>query len=133
MDVSIYNFPIELYYMLPKWEVTIKATAFVPVILFGVFGNIILLTIISRNRNLRTPTNLFIANMAVADLATVLFCPIVFMFHDFYQNYQLGAFGCKSEGFLQGGCKFIISLQKIKLSLNMFFFIYSFSSSHRSS
>lgn len=87
--------------MLPQWEVTLKACAFVPVILFGIFGNIILLIIISKNRSLRTPTNLLIANMAVADLATVLICPVVFMFHDFYQNYQLGAFGCKSEGFLQ--------------------------------
>lgn len=70
-------------------------------ILFGLISNALLITIILRNRYLRTPTNFLIANMAIADFTTLLICPILVMYRDFFQNYLLGPIGCKSEGFLQ--------------------------------
>lgn len=101
IDVSKYNFPNEIWYRIPDPEWIAKVVTFVPIILFGLIGNALLITIILRNRNLRTPTNLLIANMATADFATLLICPIMVMFRDFFQNYLLGPVGCKSEGFLQ--------------------------------
>jgi neuropeptide FF receptor 2 len=87
---------------LPVWEVAVKSATFAPVIIFGCIGNFILLYIIYKNRGLRTPTNLLIANMAFADFLTVLVPPLLFMFHNFFQNYVLGSLGCKLEGFLLG-------------------------------
>lgn len=75
---------------------------FIPIILIGCIGNILLIIVILRNRGLRTATNLLIANMALADFLTLLICPTLFMIHDFYQNYELGSVGCKMEGFLEG-------------------------------
>jgi 7 transmembrane receptor (rhodopsin family) len=40
--------------------------------------------------------------MAFADFLTVLVPPLLFMFHNFFQNYVLGSLGCKLEGFLLG-------------------------------
>lgn len=74
---------------------------YVPVLLFGLIGNALLITIIIRNRFLKTPTNILILNMAAADFATLLICPIMVMYRDFFQNYLLGPVGCKAEGFLQ--------------------------------
>lgn len=88
--------------MLPKWEVSLKLGTFLPIIILGSLGNIFLIFIILKNRGLRTATNLLIANMALADLLTLLICPAMFLIHDFYQNYELGAVGCKLEGFLEG-------------------------------
>ncbi|XP_035787697.1 somatostatin receptor type 5-like isoform X1 [Anopheles albimanus] len=102
MDFTVYDYPREIWRILPAWEVTLKTLTFLPVIMFGLLGNAILCYIIAQMRALRTPTNLLIANLAVTDLATVLVCPLMFMFHDFYQNYVLGAVGCKLEGFLEG-------------------------------
>lgn len=101
IDVSKYNFPKEIWYRIPDQEWIAKVVSFVPVILFGLIGNALLITIILRNKNLRTPTNLLIANMATADFATLLICPIMVMYRDFFQNYLLGPVGCKSEGFMQ--------------------------------
>lgn len=97
----MYKFPKEIWIHIPDWEWTLKVVTFVPVILFGLIGNALLVTIILRNRYLRTPTNLLILNMATADFATLLICPIMVMCRDFFQNYVLGRVGCKSEGFLQ--------------------------------
>ncbi|XP_050080609.1 neuropeptide FF receptor 2-like [Anopheles maculipalpis] len=102
MDFTVYDYPREIWRLKPGWEVTLKTITFIPLILFGVLGNAILCYILVQIRALRTPTNLLIVNLAVADLATLVICPLMFMFHDFYQNYVLGAIGCKTEGFLQG-------------------------------
>lgn len=77
-----------------------KICTFVPLIAFGLYGNFILIYLIVRTRSLRSPTNMIIANMALADFFTLLICPTMFMINDFYQNYQLGCVGCKLEGFL---------------------------------
>lgn len=88
--------------MLPRNEIIIKLSTLIPFAIFGIIANLILLNIILRNRFLQTPTNLLIANMAIANLATLLICPPFLFFHDFFQNYLLGSFGCKSEGFILG-------------------------------
>ena len=102
MNVSIYNYPREIWVTIPVWEIVIKTVTFLPLITFGIFGNIALLCIIFTIRALKTPTNMLIANLAVADLATLVICPVMFMLHDFYQNYVMGCIGCKLEGFLEG-------------------------------
>lgn len=84
-----------------------KSSLFLPVVIWGIFGNLTLLYIIVQNRHIRTPTNLLVANMAAADLASLLIHPWVFLIYDFFQNYQLGEFGCKIEGTIE--CTFLIT------------------------
>lgn len=57
-----------------------------------------------KNRHLRTPTNMIIANMATADLTSLLIYPWMFLVSDFFQNYQFGEFGCKVDGWWE--CKY---------------------------
>ncbi|XP_055917880.1 neuropeptide FF receptor 2 [Eupeodes corollae] len=103
LDYSNIDFPQDrIWYRIPEWEVILKVTTFVPVIVFGIASNLIIVYLIIQNRALRTPTNMLIANMAVADTAALLICPIMFMYNDFYQNYMMGFWGCKTEGFIQG-------------------------------
>lgn len=40
--------------------------------------------------------------MALADLITLLIGPWMLLVNDCYQNYVLGAFFCKIQGFIQG-------------------------------
>lgn len=101
-DFYKYDFPKKLWLIKPTWELALKITTFIPFIILGIIGNFLLLNIISRNRALKTPINLLLANMSAADLITIIVGPILFMFNDFYQVYQLGPFGCKFEGFLEG-------------------------------
>lgn len=79
-----------------------KLCVFLPIIVFGLLGNGILLEVIFSNRTLRTPSHLLIANLVVTDFLTLLVCPLFFMTHDFFQNYLLGPVGCKLEGLIEG-------------------------------
>ncbi|KAK5641359.1 hypothetical protein RI129_009906 [Pyrocoelia pectoralis] len=74
-----------------------------PVVIWGIFGNLSLLYIIIRNSYLHSPTNLLIANMAFADFILLFVHPWIFLAHDFFQNYPLGEFGCRFEGAFECG------------------------------
>lgn len=102
IDFSKFNFPREIWFSKPSAEIVCKLLLLLPIILCGVIGNLLLLNIIIRNRALHTPTNYILANMISADTLTVIFCPIVFICSDFFQNFILGPIGCKMDGFLQG-------------------------------
>lgn len=100
--MSQYDFPKTIWLMIPNGEAAIKLVTLVPVIWLGIICNLLLLNIIARNRALQTPTNLILANMVIADTITLLFCPVMFICRDFFQNFVLGAIGCNMEGYLQG-------------------------------
>ncbi|XP_052870914.1 neuropeptide Y receptor type 1-like [Anopheles cruzii] len=103
VNTSLYNYPLELWSTIPETELIVKLCVFLPIILFGLAGNGVLLEVIFCNRTLRTPSHLLIANLVVTDFLTLLVCPIFFMTHDFFQNYLLGPVGCKLEGLIEGG------------------------------
>lgn len=90
------------------WEIGVKTVAFIVVVIVGIVGNILLLSVVLGNRSMRSPTNLLIANMAVADLATLVILPWVFVCMDCFQNYVLGEIGCKAQGFLE--CEYELCL-----------------------
>ncbi|XP_061514772.1 neuropeptide Y receptor type 2 isoform X1 [Anopheles gambiae] len=102
-NTSLYNYPLELWSTIPESELIVKLCVFLPIIVFGLLGNGILLEVIFSNRTLRTPSHLLIANLVVTDFLTLLVCPLFFMTHDFFQNYLLGPVGCKLEGLIEGG------------------------------
>lgn len=87
--------------MLPLNEILIKSFILLPIGVFGILGNCLLLHVIHGNRHLRTPTNYLISNMAIADLFVLLLCPGLFLFHEIFQSYKLGEIGCKAEGMIE--------------------------------
>lgn len=73
-----------------------------PVVVIGLSGNFLLIFTLATNRHLRTPTNLMIGNMALADMLSLLIHPWVYIItYDMFQNYILGEFGCKTEAALE--------------------------------
>ncbi|KAJ6647125.1 Cholecystokinin receptor type A, partial [Pseudolycoriella hygida] len=100
-DYSAFDFPNQLWYIIPEWQIAVKISTFIPLLIFGILGNFMLLNVIIRNRALQTPTHLLLANMALADFFVLTICPVLYMYKDFYQNFLLGTIGCKMEGYLQ--------------------------------
>lgn len=103
-NTSHWDFPNIIWFRHSNEEIILKVASLFPIVIFGIIVNIILLFIIAQNRLIRTsPTNILIGNMTCADLATLSISPLMFIYHDSYQNYVLGPVGCRLEGFLQGG------------------------------
>ncbi|XP_012275923.1 neuropeptide Y receptor type 2 isoform X2 [Orussus abietinus] len=100
IDTTKYRFPSDIWIIRPTWEIIVKVMTILPVFVVGVLANSSLIRVILGNKLLRTTTNLFIANMAIADLGTCMLCPWMFLCVDFFQNYMLGSVGCRLDGLL---------------------------------
>ncbi|XP_054163364.1 neuropeptide FF receptor 2-like [Oppia nitens] len=105
----------------PVWEVFIKTMAVLPIMTIGIFGNLAIVCLILRLKSLRkSHINLFILNMALADLLTTLFCPWMGLVDNVYQNYELGPVFCKLEGFLKMLCLLASVLSLVTVSFDRF-------------
>ncbi|XP_046753346.1 neuropeptide Y receptor type 2 [Diprion similis] len=99
-DTTQHYFPNDIWKVRPAWEVTLKVATMIPVVVVGLVGNISLMYVIIRTPTLHTTTNILIANMALADFGTTLFCPWMFLCFDLFQNYIFGSIGCHLDGLL---------------------------------
>lgn len=68
----------------------------------GILGNSSIIYSTYANRQFRArATNIFILNMAIADLFTTILCPVIALIKNVYQFYVLGNFVCRCEGFIK--------------------------------
>ena len=58
----------------PVYMVVIYSLAYGIIFLFALFGNIVVVAVVFRNRRMHNLTNLFIVNLAVADILVAVFC-----------------------------------------------------------
>ena len=89
----------------PPMYIYICVTVFYSLIFtFGVLGNILVLVVVYRNRDMRNSTNMFLVNLSLADLMVLLVCmPLALM--EFYTKdvWYLG----------EGMCEYMISFSYI--------------------
>ena len=97
-----YDFPNVIWIRRPGWEVAVKTISFIPVIIVSCLGNGFVIYLVATTSGLRTPMNLFILNMAIADFVSIILFPWIILCMDLYQNFILGSFICQTEGFFRG-------------------------------
>lgn len=79
----------------------IMAIAYSAVVLLGVVGNLALILVIARQRELHNVTNVLIANLSVSDLLMSLVClPFTFIY-TFMDHWVFGAVMCKLNSLVQ--------------------------------
>ena len=101
MDVSNISYPGNIT-MPAMWEVIVKIMFYIPVILLAIVGNITIIMVVARDQRLRTTTNYYIVNLAVADCLVILSCSWVHLVDSITPQWVLGAFFCKFNTFAQG-------------------------------
>ncbi|XP_060521236.1 trissin receptor-like [Cylas formicarius] len=65
------------------------------------FGNLLVILVVTMSRRLRSITNFFLANLAVADFCVAIFCVYQNLFIYIVDNWLLGNFLCKMYMFIQ--------------------------------
>ncbi|XP_063445832.1 tachykinin-like peptides receptor 99D [Mytilus trossulus] len=112
-DYSDYPYMGELK-QVPEWEVILKSLLFAVIIYFSLVGNFLIIVVVLRNRSMRTTTNYYIVNLAVADLLVTVCCMWVSLVDDVSEGWVLGAFFCKINTFTQ-----VLSVVASVLSLTL--------------
>lgn len=106
----------------PYWEMILKSSLFIIIILISLIGNFMIIRVIIKFKKSRHQTNLFICNMAIADLCTTLVCAWAALIDNLFQNYVLGPIFCKTETPTKG-----IQLTPFNCSFINFLLQFSFS------
>lgn len=63
-----------LVYRQPPWVILVLITGYLFILIVGLIGNFSVLIVVAKNPRLSTVTNLFICNLAAADLLVLIFC-----------------------------------------------------------
>lgn len=90
LNNSVSNVSVKQLFILkqPSYMIAIYSIAYSVVCLCALFGNLMVVTVVFKNRAMRTVTNCFIVNLAVADILVAVFnLPITLL-----SNLYLGKF-----------------------------------------
>ncbi|XP_053211725.1 neuropeptide SIFamide receptor-like [Panonychus citri] len=76
--------------------------AYTIVFILGIVGNSAVVAVVFRSPRMRTVTNYFIVNLALADILVLLFCLPPTLIGHLFIPWILGLFMCKAVSYLQG-------------------------------
>ncbi|ODN00696.1 Neuropeptide FF receptor 2, partial [Orchesella cincta] len=95
----------------------ILIVAYILILIIGVVGNSLVVCVVLRSPRMRTVTNLFILNLAIADLLVVLFCLPPTLLSNILIPWVLGMWMCKTVPYIQGVsvCASVYSLVAVSL------------------
>lgn len=81
---------------------TILCLSYGLVFILGLIGNCFVIAVVFRTPRMRTVTNFFIANLAVADVLVIVFCLPATLISNIYYPWMLGWVMCKFVAYVQG-------------------------------
>ncbi|XP_021360081.1 neuropeptide SIFamide receptor-like [Mizuhopecten yessoensis] len=86
----------------PLHMIVIYSCVYSAVFLFALCGNLMVITVVVRNRSMHNATNYFIVNLAIADVLVSIFCVPITLLSNLYTGWQFGEFTCRVTPYLQG-------------------------------
>ncbi|XP_028044101.1 neuropeptide SIFamide receptor-like [Bombyx mandarina] len=80
----------------------VYCAAYLLVFLVGLVGNCFVIAVVYRSPRMRTVTNFFIVNLAVADILVIVFCLPATLMSNIFVPWVLGWLMCKTVPYVQG-------------------------------
>lgn len=107
---------------MPLYEIVLKSYFYAMIIFISLVGNMLIIGVVLRHKQMRTTTNFYIVNLAVADILVTLFCTWVHLVdHLNNHNWVLGQFFCKFNTFCQVLCIVASVLSLTLIAYDRFF------------
>ncbi|XP_050409422.1 trissin receptor-like [Patella vulgata] len=100
IDLSMIEFPGKQK-EIETWELCLKIGVVILLELMALIGNVLVIMIVLQSKKMRTTTNLYIVNLAIADLFMASFPMWIVVVDDVTNTWVLGEFLCKFNAFLQ--------------------------------
>ncbi|CAN7991140.1 unnamed protein product [Ixodes pacificus] len=86
-DYDLYSIPSDLWMRYSPGIVAVFCLAYSVVFVMGLLGNSFVVAVVARSPRMRTVTNYFIVNLAMADILVVVFCiPATLVSNIFVRN-----------------------------------------------
>lgn len=92
--------PSEMFIPMPVWQQVVFITMYVVMIVVAAGGNLAVIWIVMAHKRMRTFTNYFLVNLAVADTLISLFNTAFVSTFLIYQDWWYGEIYCKFSNFI---------------------------------
>lgn len=102
----------------------VYCVAYVLVFVVGLIGNSFVIAVVYRSPRMRTVTNFFIVNLAVADVLVIVFCLPATLMSNIFVPWLLGWFMCKAVAYIQGVSVAASVYSLVAVSLDRFLAIW---------
>ena len=85
-----------------EFQIILKYIFYVLSMIIAFFGNLSVIFVILRTKSLRTKFNIYIVNLAFADLFMPIVCMWIHLINSLNHKWIFGEFMCKIHTFVQG-------------------------------
>ncbi|XP_042668291.1 cholecystokinin receptor type A [Centrocercus urophasianus] len=90
------------------------------IFLLSVLGNILVITVLIRNKQMRTVTNIFLLSLAVSDLMLCLFCMPFTLIPNLLKDFIFGSTVCKTATYFMGISVSVSTFNLVAISLERY-------------
>ncbi|KFU84920.1 Cholecystokinin receptor type A, partial [Chaetura pelagica] len=90
------------------------------IFLLSVLGNILVITVLIRNKRMRTVTNTFLLSLAVSDLMLCLFCMPFTLIPNLLKDFIFGSAVCKTATYFMGVSVSVSTFNLVAISLERY-------------
>lgn len=85
-----------------EWQPAVQILLYSLIFLLSVLGNTLVITVLIRNKRMRTVTNIFLLSLAVSDLMLCLFCMPFNLIPNLLKDFIFGSAVCKTTTYFMG-------------------------------
>ncbi|XP_012258758.1 neuropeptide SIFamide receptor [Athalia rosae] len=114
----------DLFYRHSMAMTAVYCVAYLLVFIIGLIGNSFVIAVVYRSPRMRTVTNFFIVNLAVADILVIVFCLPATLMSNIFVPWVLGWWMCKTVPYIQGVSVAASVYSLVAVSLDRFLAIW---------
>lgn len=103
-----------------EWQSAVQILLYSFIFLLSVLGNTLVITVLIRNKRMRTVTNIFLLSLAVSDLMLCLFCMPFNLIPNLLKDFIFGSAVCKTTTYFMGTSVSVSTFNLVAISLERY-------------
>ncbi|KFO21675.1 cholecystokinin receptor type A isoform X1 [Fukomys damarensis] len=103
-----------------EWRPAVQILLYSLIFLLSVLGNTLVITVLIRNKRMRTVTNIFLLSLAVSDLMLCLFCMPFNLIPSLLKDFIFGSAMCKTTTYFMGTSVSVSTFNLVAISLERY-------------
>uniref|UniRef100_A0A0D9RVU6 Cholecystokinin receptor type A n=1 Tax=Chlorocebus sabaeus TaxID=60711 RepID=A0A0D9RVU6_CHLSB len=103
-----------------EWQPAVQILLYSLIFLLSVLGNTLVITVLIRNKRMRTVTNVFLLSLAVSDLMLCLFCMPFNLIPNLLKDFIFGSAVCKTTTYFMGTSVSVSTFNLVAISLERY-------------
>lgn len=103
-----------------EWQPAVQILLYSLIFVLSVLGNTLVITVLIRNKRMRTVTNIFLLSLAVSDLMLCLFCMPFNLIPNLLKDFIFGSAMCKTTTYFMGTSVSVSTFNLVAISLERY-------------